>query len=432
MNVLSIAGSDPSSGAGIQNDIKTFSVLGAYGLCVVTAITSQNTKRFLQVQQVSSDMISSQLESVLPDFDVNMIKIGMVYSSDTIKSIYKILKKVKIPIVLDPVFESTTGGTLLQKEAFSDFKKFLVPLSHVITPNVIEAQKLSGVRIKSESDVRKAATKIQNLGTKNVIITGYLHGDIIKDFVLEGSKFYSFSAKKIPIKNHGSGCTFSASLVVFLAKRNSLRDGVKLAKEFTTESIKNSQKIGKGIAIVSVDTKDKIKKELKESISGFTKLKNVYKIIPEVGTNFVFSKQKPKTINDIVGVSGRIVKSFDKVIIAGSLEYGGSRHVGSALLEVAKKFPNIRSALNVKYDKKLISKAKTKGMTVTNYQRSDEPSRTKSKEGGTIPWGIKNAITNSTKAPVLIFHTGDLGKEPMIVIFGKNPRDVLGKLASVI
>ena len=185
-------------------------------------------------------MVSSQIESVLSDFRVDAIKIGLVYSSDVIKTIYHFLKKTKIPIVLDPVFESTTGETLLEKEAFEDFKKLLIPLCHVITPNVSEAEKLSAMKIKNKNEARKAANKIQNLGVKNVIITGYLHGDYVEDFVLEGSKFYSFSAKKIPIKNHGSGCTFSASLAVFLAKGNKLGDAVKLAKEFTLSSIKNS------------------------------------------------------------------------------------------------------------------------------------------------------------------------------------------------
>jgi len=123
MRILSIGGSDPSSGAGIQADIKTLSSLGVYGLCVVTAITSQNTKKFSRVETVSDDMIKSQLKSVLSDFKIDMIKIGMVYSSGIIKTVYSMFKKTKIPIVLDPVFESTTGGTLLQKEAFNDFKK---------------------------------------------------------------------------------------------------------------------------------------------------------------------------------------------------------------------------------------------------------------------------------------------------------------------
>ena len=432
MNILSIAGSDPSSGAGIQNDIKTLSSLGAYGLTIITVVTSQNTRKFSRVEQISGKMISSQIESVLSDFRVDAIKIGMVYSSDVIKTIYSKLKKTRIPIVLDPVFESTTGGMLLQKEAFGDFKKLLVPLCHVITPNVSEAEKLAGMKIKNKNEARRAANKIQNLGAKNVIITGHLHGDSVEDLVLEGSKFYSFSAKKIPITNHGSGCTFSASLAVFLAKGNSLRDAVKLAKEFTLSSIKNSQKLGKGIAVVNVDTQDKIKKELEDEISNFTKIKDAYKLIPEVGTNFVFSKSRPKTISDIVGISGRIVKAFDKVLVAGSLEYGGSRHVGSALLEVAKKFPMTRSALNMKYEKSFINKAKTRGLAVKNYHRVEEPSKIKSKEGGTIPWGIRGAIKDSRKAPDLIFHTGDLGKEPMSIIFGTSPKDVLEKLTTVI
>ena len=431
MNILSIAGSDPSSGAGIQSDIKTFSSLGAYGLCAVTTVTSQNTKRFSLVEEISSKMISSQIESVMSDFNIAAIKIGMVYSSGIIKIIYDKLKTTKIPIILDPVIESTTGGTLLQTNAINDFKKFLVPICYAITPNVAEAEKISGIKIRTETDAKKAAKKIHSLGAKNVIITGFLQGDKVTDFVLEGTKFYLFSAKKIPIKNHGSGCTFSASLAVFLAEGNDFRESVRLAKKFTTSSIRSSQKIGRGIAIVSAQ-QDNIKKELDQSISEFAKLKDAYKLIPEVGTNFVFSKQVPNSISDIVGVSGRIVKSFDSVIVAGSLEYGGSRHVGSALLVAAQKFPKTRSAMNVKYDKNLIEKAKSKGLLVKNYQRSDEPKKTKKEGGGTIQWGIKDAIKDLTRAPDVIFHTGDVGKEPMSIIFGTNPKDVLGKLERII
>ena len=433
MNILSIAGSDPSSAAGIQADIKTFSSLGVHGLCVITAITSQNTKKFSKVETVSNDMIKSQLESVLSDFKIDMIKIGMVYSSEIIKTVYSMLRKTKIPIVLDPVFESTTGGTLLQKEAFSNFKKFLVPLSHIITPNIPEAEKLSGLKIKNEQDVRQAAKKIQSLGAKNVIIKGgHLHGNVSRDFVLEGSKFYSFSAKKIPLTVRGTGCTFSASLAVALAKGKTLKDAVRFAKEFTTKSIKSSQKLGKGIPVVNLDTKDIIKKELSDTISSFTKIKNIYKVIPEVQTNFVFSKPRPRSINDIVGVSGRIVKASKSIIPAGDLEYGGSRHVGSALLEVSSKFPATRSAINIRFDKKFINKARTKKLLVKSYQRSDEPLKAKSKEGRTIPWGIRGIIKDTKKAPDIVFHTGDIGKEPMIIIFGKDPKDVLGKLVKII
>jgi len=433
MIVLSIAGSDPSAGAGIQADLKTFFTLGVYGLTVVTAITSQNTSKFSKVKEISSDMIKSQIESVLSDFNIDAIKIGMVYSSSAIKAIYSHLKEIRVPIILDPVFESTTGGVLLQKEAFPLFKKLLVPLSFVITPNVLEAERLAGMRIRTPKDVREAATKIHRIGAKNVIIKGgHLGGKIVTDFVLEETKFYTFSGRRINRTTHGGGCNFSASLAASLAKGNSLKDAVKFAKDFSLKSISNSQKIGRGIFITKMDKRDEIEKELSSAISKFTNLKNVFKYIPEVQTNFVFSKPNPKSLNDILGVSGRIVKADENVIVAGSLKYGDSKHVGSAVLAMVKKFPFTRSAMNIRYDKELIKKAISKNFSVLHYERSSEPSKLKNKEGHTISWGIKNAIKDTTKPADLIFHKGDVGKEPMILIFGNNPKEVLGKLIKII
>lgn len=433
MHVLSIAGSDPSSGAGIQGDIKTCLALGAYGLSVVTVITSQNTLEFSKVQEVSSDMIKSQIDSVLADFKIDAIKIGMVYSSTVIKAIYSKLKKTKIPIILDPVFESTTGGTLLQKDAFANFKKLLIPLAYVITPNVLEAERLAGMKIRGRSDARHALTKIQSMGAKNVIIKGgHLKGNTVTDFVLENSKFYEFSGKRIPITNHGGGCGFSTSLAVSLAKGKSLRDSVKFAKEFVEESIKKSQKVGKGISIVKAEDIDNIEEELANAISIFSNIKNIHMSIPECQTNFVFSKSGPQSLNDILGVSGRIVKAGKTVVVAGDLRYGGSRHVASAVLEVTKKFPRIRSALNIKYDQNIIRKAIAKKLSVLSYDRIIEPFKTKTKEGNTISWGIQSAIKNAKKSPDLIFHRGDVGKEPMILVFGTNPKDTIAKLRKIV
>lgn len=141
MNILSIAGSDPSSGAGIQGDMKTFSAFGAHGFSVITAITSQNTKNFFDVKPVSSSLVKSQIRSILEDFHIDAIKIGMVYDKQTIKAIHHELENIKQPIILDPIFKSTTGGILQKENALSDFKKLLIPLSYIITPNVIEVKK---------------------------------------------------------------------------------------------------------------------------------------------------------------------------------------------------------------------------------------------------------------------------------------------------
>lgn len=430
MIVLSIAGSDPSAGAGIQADLKTFAAHEVYGLTVVSAITSQNTSKFSKVKEVSSDMVQSQIESVMSDFNIDVIKIGMVYNSSTIKAIHSELKNTKIPIVLDPVFESTTGGVLLQNEAFSLFKKLLVPLSFVITPNLPEAERLAGMKIRTSRDVKVAAAKIHRMGAENIVIKGgHFDGKTVTDYVLEKTKFYSFSVKRINRITHGGGCNFSASLAANIAKGNNLKDSVKLAKEFSLKSIADSQKIGRGIFVAGTKS-DKLEKELSDAISKFTNLKNVSKYIPEVQTNFVFAKKNSKSLNDILGVTGRIVKVENSAVVVGSLKYGSSKHVGSAVLEMTKKFPAIRSGINIKYDKEFIKKGISKKLSVSHYERKSEPSKTRTKEGNTISWGIRNAI-KSSKPVDIIFHKGDLGKEPMIMIFGTTPNAVLDKLVKI-
>lgn len=432
MNVLSIGGSDPSSGAGIQSDVRTFTSLGVHGLTVVTAITSQNTVKFSKTEQVSSSMIKDQLDAVFSDFTVDAIKIGMVYKSSVIKAIYSELKNVKVPIILDPVIRSTTNGSLIEKTALNAYKKLLLPLAFVITPNVSEAEKFTGFKILTKNDALKCALKIRELGAKNVVITGnQFEKGFVDDFVLENTTHYSISGKKLQIVNHGSGCNYSASLAVAIATGKSLRKAVKFAKNYAYNSIKNSKKFGKGIPITNFK-KSEIEKSLSDSILDFKNLKNIYSLIPECQTNFTYSKPHPKSIRDILGISGRIVRAGKSVNVAGNLEYGASRHVASAILAVTKKFPSIRSALNLKYDSKIIKKFRDGGLTVLSYDRTKEPSHIKRKENASVLWGIKNSIKNIVKPPDIIFHRGDFGKEPMIVVFGASPSEVIKKISSIL
>ena len=434
MNLLSIAGSDPSSGAGIQSDVKTFTSLGARAFTTITSITSQNTTKFGNVEPISSKMIKSQIDSIFSDFNIDAIKIGMVYNSAIIKTIYSKLSKVKIPVILDPVLKSTTGGTLLKKNAFNDYKKFLVPLSFIITPNLVEASILSGIKIKNKQDLLNSATKIKKLGVKNVVITGAdLEKNTISDFILEGEKNYSISGKKLKLINHGSGCNFSAALTVAIAEGKTVNNSVKFAKKYTFDSIKNSVKIGKGVRITNSRVKfDDNKKILENAINDFRNLKNIHTLIPECQTNFVYSKKKIKTIKDVLGVSGRIVKAGKDIVVAGTIEYGGSKHVGSALLEIHKKFPQIRSALNIKYNSDLIKKCRKKSFVIKDYNRNKEPDKIKRKENSSIPWGIKQAIKKSTFPPDVIYHKGDFGKEAMIIIFGNTPIEVIKKVTKIL
>ena len=431
MNLLSIGGSDPSSGAGIQSDIKTFDSLNAHGLTVITAITGQNTSSFGMIEPVSQKILKNQLDSVISDFKIDGIKIGMVYKSEIIKTIYRELKNIKIPIVLDPIIKSTTGGLLVEKIAIKDFKKFLIPLATVITPNKFEAEYLSEIKIDSKKSLQKAAEKIQDMGAKNVVITGLETNGQISDFILEKENQYTVSGKKIPKINHGSGCNYSSSLLFSLVNGASLKEAVKFSKQFTYDSIKNAKNIGYGISITQIKNKDDIHIELTRAINKFVEIRNIYKGIPECQTNFVFSKKNPKSIKDILGVSGRIVKTGNTVIVAGDLSYGGSKHVATALIIMNKKFPDVRSAINLRYNKEIISKLRKERLHISSYDRNAEPKNVKTKEGSSIEWGIKYAIKNLKEPPDVIYHKGDFGKEPMIIIFAKTPALIIEKISKL-
>jgi len=432
MNILSIGGSDPSSGAGIQSDIKTFSSFNIHGLTVITAITGQNTIRFGMVEPVSKEILENQIQTVISDFKIDGIKIGMVYNSQIIKVIYQQLKKLKIPIIVDPIIKSTTGGILLKNSAIKDFQKFIMPLATIITPNEFEARIISNMKTDSKISPKKMAEKIQKMGSKNVVITGIkTKNNEISDFVLEKNKNYFISGEKIINTNHGSGDNYSAVVTFALVKNKNIGKALRFAKQITQESIRNSKKIGKGIPITDIKKQDNIKTELIKAINKFVEIKNIYKNIPECQTNFVFSKQNPKSTKDILGINGRIVKAGKQVLVAGDLKYGGSKHVATALLVMNKKSPEICSAINIKYQNNIISKIKKSKLISSSYDRSKEPKITKIKKSS-IEWGIENAIYNSKKIPDIIFHKGDFGKEPMIIIFGKTPNDILNKILKII
>ena len=428
MNLLSIGGSDPSSGAGIQSDVKIFTKFNVQCLTAITAITSQNTSNFGKIEPVTKKILENQLESLISDFKIDGIKIGMVYNSEIIKTIYQYFKKSDIPIVVDPVIKSTTGGMLIEKSSIIDFKKYIIPLATIITPNKFEAEILTKSKINSKNKPEKIAKMIQKMGAKNVIITGLEEkNNKISDFVLEANKKYFLNDKKISKINRGSGCIHSSMALYGIIKFKNIKKSLEFAKQVTLNSIKNSKRVGKGFEVTNFDELDSNRIELTKAIEDFTKIKNIFENIPECQTNFVFSKHKPKSIKEILGISGRIVKAGKEVIVAGELEYGGSKHVATALLSVNKKYSKVQSAINLKFRESTILKIKKMKWNTYDYDRSQEPENIK-KNGSTIEWGIKNAIKNSKKAPDVIFHKGDFGKEPMIILFGETPEAIIKKI----
>jgi hydroxymethylpyrimidine kinase / phosphomethylpyrimidine kinase / thiamine-phosphate diphosphorylase len=437
---LSIAGSDSGGGAGIQADLKTFSALGVYGCTAVTAITAQNTKGVAEIFEISTGMVEQQIRSVMIDMPPNAIKVGMVYSKPIIYAIYRSLKRSKVPIVLDPILAAGTGAKLLRNEAYESFVSKLIPISTVITPNRMEAEKLAATVIRTENDAIEAAKKIKKMGAENVIVKGgHIGPTHVTDLLLDsGGNLIKFTNARVKIKeSHGSGCNFSSAVTAYLAKGMILTDACKMANEYVHAAIKNVNIVGRGLPVANplsiiyrhANCYDTLE-ELQHSVEEVSRLDGFYRLIPETQTNFVYALPDAANITDVAGVRGRIVKIDNIAMPASYMEFGTSRHVAAAVIAYMSIKPVFRSAINIRFDERIIKVCKSL-FSVASYDRSKEPKKIRRKEGSSVSWGTLAALSKNPKADV-IYHLGDIGKEPMITVFGRNPTEVVNKIKAIL
>ena len=440
--VLSIAGSDSGAGAGIQADLKMFSALGVYGCTAITAITAQNTKHVVKIFEISPSIVEQQIRSVMTDMRPNAIKLGMVYSTPIIEAVYRSVKKKskKVPIVLDPILAAGTGAKLLRTEAYKSFVSKLIPLSTLITPNRSEAEKLADTLIKSENDAIEAAKKIRKLGAENVLIKGgHFVSEEVTDLLLDTQgNITKFTNPRLEIKEiHGSGCNFSSAVAAYLAKDIVLSEACSMANEYVHAAIRNSLKIGKGLPIANPFSsiyreanRYRILVELQQAVEHLCTLDRFYTLIPETQTNFAYALSNAIHVSDIAAVRGRIIKVENTAAPASYVKFDASSHVASALLAYMSVNPDFRCAINIRFDRRVVDVCKSL-FSISSYDRAQEPKKIKRREGSSIAWGILAALSKNRFAEV-IYHKGDIGKEPMITLFGRNPAEVVNKINSIL
>ena len=244
---LTIAGSDPSGGAGIQADLKTFSALGCYGMAVITACTAQNTKGVTAVEVMPAEFVRQQLLTIFDDIAVHAVKIGMIADAEIADVVADVLEEFQPDnIVLDPVMVATSGDSLISNDAMDVLKERLIPLADVITPNIPEAEKLSK---KAVLDMEEAAKGLLSLGADAVLLKGgHLSKDVMSNDVLaHADGIQTFEAKRILTSNtHGTGCTLSSAIAAYLARGMDLRAAVGMAKTYLTEAIEAGSSLGVG------------------------------------------------------------------------------------------------------------------------------------------------------------------------------------------
>ena len=247
--VLIIAGSDSSGGAGIQADIKTVTALGSYATTAVTAVTAQNTKGVKKITSIPTRIVQKQIIMILDDIGAHAVKIGMLHNADIIKSVCKILKKYKSKnVVLDPVMIAKGGEKLISNSSIKHLKKLLLPLCTLVTPNIPEAEVLTGYSISSKEDMIKAAKKILNMGSKNVLLKGgHSKSKMIFDILASKKEIKIFSKRKIRTKNtHGTGCTLSSALATCLSQKKNVIKSCKISLRYVDKAIASAPGYGKG------------------------------------------------------------------------------------------------------------------------------------------------------------------------------------------
>lgn len=247
---LTIAGSDSGGGAGIQADLKTFQELDVFGMSAITAVTAQNTLGVHGVHAIPPEIVAAQIDAVSQDMGVDALKTGMLFSTEIIEVVAEKIKQYGWrKVVVDPVMIAKGGAALLQQEAITALKKYLLPLAYVVTPNIPEAEEIIGMRIQTDSDKIEAAKKFIQLGAKHVVIKGGHDQDSNEsvDLLFSGDDHFTFQSKRFATKNtHGTGCTFSAVIAAELAKGASVFDAVSVAKRFISAAIEEDLQIGSG------------------------------------------------------------------------------------------------------------------------------------------------------------------------------------------
>ena len=438
--ILTIAGSDSGGGAGIQADLKAITLLGGYGMSVLTALTAQNTVGVQAIHEVPAHFVGTQIDSVLSDIGADAIKTGMLANAEIVEVVAKKIRQYGVKkVVVDPVMVAKSGDSLLRRDAQDALMKRLVPLSTVVTPNLPEATVLAGFKVNSIEEMRKAAYRIHKLGARHVVVKGgHLRGRAI-DLLYDGKRYVEIEGRRIETRNtHGTGCTFASAIATLLARGETVSEAVRKAKTFISMAIQSGLPLGKGSGptnpfayVLREMERYRVIQELKEAMA-LLKQGKIGHLIPEVSSNLGYALPEAEGMEDVAAFPGRIVRWKDAIATLSAPEFGASRHIANIILTVMKFNPEYSSAMNIRYSKENIALTKRRGFRIGYFDRTLEPKMVKEKEGSSLEWGVGEVLKRMKRIPDFIYDEGDVGKEPMIRVLGRNPLEVVQKILKLI
>ncbi|MEM1900784.1 MAG: bifunctional hydroxymethylpyrimidine kinase/phosphomethylpyrimidine kinase [Candidatus Nezhaarchaeales archaeon] len=435
-HALAVGGLDPITGAGLYADIKTFGMMKILPLALATCLVIENSNGVKGVVPFPQELVRLQLKAILEDCTPHVAKISLVYTSSIVELLAEELPR-GMPIVLDPILKSWDGHDLITTEGLNSLIDLLLPRSTVVTLNTLEASSLSKVEVHDLESAKEAARRIADLGAKSIVIKGgHLTSQKVFDVLYcQGDFLVIEKERHLEDPYHGLGCVFASSLAALIAHGLGLTDAFTKASLLMDYVIRGSYKL-KGKARIanplelyykSLDFVEVIE-EMYEALKVIESMRGLNELAPEVGVNIVMCLRNPTSLDEVCGVEGRLrpVRGFLRA--QGAIKFGASKHLGAMLLEVNRKWPSIRACMNIKYSEAILKAIRELNFKVASFDRSKEPLEVKMREGLSMKWGAREAIKELTEEPDVIYDLGDLGKEPMVRVFGRNALDVIRKV----
>ena len=409
--VLIIAGSDPGAGAGLQQDLKVATLLGAYGLTVVTALTVQNSQGVSAVHPVAPEVVDAQLDAILSDFPVAAVQVGMLATADIVRVVARRLQELKPKyLVVDPVLAASSGAPLLDPAGVAALQEEIFPLTCLLTPNAPEAARLTGLEVTTAAHLEEAARRLQKLGPEWVLAKGgHLPGEPV-DVLTDGENAYHLpNARLTAPHGHGSGCALAAACAAGLARGLSVPEAVNQARTLVVQALRWGLPLGRGRGPVNPYApfaRDAARYQVIESLRmAATRLQreDISPLVPEVMSNLGYAAPYAETPQDVAAFPGRLIKSPQGLIIPAPPAFGASRHLAAFIVTALNTHPHLRAAMNLKLVEGLEEMAALLALRVAPALKTGEP------------------------PPDLIYAQEDGGQEPMVYILGPDPQAVVEK-----
>jgi hydroxymethylpyrimidine kinase/phosphomethylpyrimidine kinase len=437
--VLTIAGFDASNGAGITKDLEVFSSLGLNGLSVPTSFVLQGPKGTRTITAVSTQLFSQMLRDSEEGFNIAGIKIGVLPEAEHVNLVVDFLAARRSAfVVLDPVRAAKNGVKLMTDGAMAAIERRLLPHVTCITPNLDEAEALLGRRIDGLTDMEWAARELVHRGAKNAVVKGgHLAGKPV-DLLFDGRRIVTHDKNRVNKEVHGTGCLFSSSLLSFLAMDYPMAEAF-LATEWTMERfLDESRQPAEGGYFyafpAAVTARDGEKWQVLQAMhmaAERLRTLDVAELIPAVQMNLCYALRAAHDTQDVATFPGRIGQHAGKICFRGMPEFSASSDVARFCLACMKHYPHLRAGMSIRYNETTIAKARNCGMTVIFRGRTKERDDLERPEDKGLDPLVDAALSEARTPPDIICDLGNIGKEPIIGLFARNPRELITKLEMI-